>query len=190
MTAELRNWIIRNDLATTPSREVRERLSDQVEIHRDSQRWTMAGVMDILGPEAVITMERKLRAADLGVFSQALASGIQFDTDSTRGALMMCVQMGVLSAEEVQAMLDIGLRYGPVWQKVGLKELPSESEIEAVQATIATEQEQELIAQAYQRVRKANLDGEKDPEQWVALFREVVTGEWVDEVEDDEEDSD
>jgi hypothetical protein len=175
----LRNWIIDNGYAATDAKEVLERLSDQVEVHRDSQRWTMAGVMDRLGPEAVIAIDRKLRAADLGVFSQALASGIQFDARSTRDALMLCGQMRVLEAAEVDALLAIGLRYGPAWEKAGLQALPTVEEIQAVQATIATEAERELVARAYQVVKGQHEAGEKNPETWIATFSAVVRGEWM-----------
>lgn len=156
----LRNWIIASGHATSEAKEIRERLNDQVEVYRDSQKWTMAGVMDVLGPQAVIVMERKLRAANLGVFAQALASGIQFDADSTRDALMMCAQMRVLESSEVDALLSIGLRYGPAWEKAGLQELPALEEIQAVQATIATEELREQVAQRYQAVREAIDAGE------------------------------
>lgn len=160
MMNALRNWIIANGHAATDAKEVRERLGNQVEVYRDSQRWTMAGVMDVLGPQAVITMERKLRAADLGVFAQALASGIQFDAQSTRDALMMCAQMRVLESAEVDALLAIGLRYGPAWEKAGLEALPTVEEIEAAQATIATEELREQVAQRYHSVRDAIDAGE------------------------------
>ncbi len=156
----LRNWIIRTGNQTAEPSAVRTALAETVEVYRNSERWNVADVMDHISPEIGIAIDRKLRAADLGLLSQALVSGMRFDVDNTRRMLTGIQREGVLTEEETQALLDIGIRYGPEWQRAGLSELPSERDIAAVQATIASEELREKVARQYRETRRAMDAGE------------------------------
>jgi len=177
MTAELRNWIIRNDYATTPPLEVRDRLSGQVEISRNTDRWYLTGIGKLIGRDSLLPLLGALEATpQLKPMLYLLTSGIFLDDPETRQSIADVRDAGVLSADAAALLLDTGILYGPVWQKAGLKELPTIEEIELVQATIASEQLREQVAQRYQAVREAMDAGEIL--DWEAA-RAALGAEWV-----------
>ncbi len=161
MTAELRNWIIRNDHATTDPTEVLDLLGETVELQRNSDRWYLTGIGKLIGRDALLPLIGALEATpQLKPMLYLLTSGIFLDDPETRQSIADVRDAGVLSADAAALLLDTGILYGPVWKKARLEELPSTEEIQAVQATIASEELIEKVAQRCQQVRKSLDAGE------------------------------
>jgi hypothetical protein len=180
----LRNWLIANNHATTDPREVRDRLSDQVEVHRDDERYTPAGIGKIIGRDAMLQLLSGLDSTpQTKPMLVIIAGGIYLSDPETRETIMGLQQAALLSETNAANLLNQGIEYGPVWQRDGLESLPTVEEIQAVQAIIATEAERELVARAYQTVKSQHEAGEKNPETWIATFSAVVRGEWVEPVD-------
>ena len=131
----LRNWLVANSHITTDPADVQRQLSEEVEVYRNSARLRLADVMDVIEPETALVLDRKLRKADLSLLTLSLVSGLAFDSPKTRRMLQSLVTQRVFEQTEVDALLALGLRYGPVWERDGLEALPTVEEIEAEQAS-------------------------------------------------------
>jgi hypothetical protein len=151
----LRNWIIQNQAEVVAASIIRARLGDQVEISRNDSRITIGELMEQLNPDAVQAFEQKLRSGGLNAIADAFVSGITLSNAKIREKITGLGQAGIITNAEVKVLLDLGITYGPRWEFVGLESLPTVEEIQAVQATIATEELREQVAQRYQSVREA-----------------------------------
>ena len=157
----LRNWLVANNHATTDPREVRDRLSDQVELRRDDDRYTPAGIGKIIGRNAMLQLLGGLDSTpETKPMLVIITGGIYLSDAETRETIMGLQQAGLLSEENAAKLLTQGIEHGPVWTQAGLEFLPTVEEIAAVQATIGTEELREQVAQRYQSVRDAIDAGE------------------------------
>lgn len=62
------------------------------------------------------------------------AGGVDFTDESVRYQLAANLQHPSITAAQaaiVQGMLDVGITSGPIWQKAGLEEQPSEADVQA-----------------------------------------------------------
>jgi hypothetical protein len=177
----LRNWIINNGYANVDPLEVQQILSQQVEIKRDDNRWTITGIGSLIGREALIYLVAGLESTpETKPMVYVLTSGVYLTDNDTRETIMGLQMAGLLSEENATKLLNQGILYGETWQKSGMNALPTIEEIQAVQATIATEILREQVAQRYQSVRDAIDAGEILT--WEAA-RMALGAEWVDPVE-------
>ena len=152
----LRNWLIANNHATTDPSEVRDRLSDQVELRRDDDRYTPAGIGKIIGRDDLFHLLDKLETTPgMKPSLVIITGGIYLSDAETREFIMGLQQAGLLSEANAVKLLNQGIECGPVWTQVGLESLPTGEEIQAVQATIATEELRETFAAKCQGVRRA-----------------------------------
>jgi hypothetical protein len=157
----LRNWLVTNNHATTDPREIRDRLSDQVELRRDDERYTPAGIGKIIGRDAMLQLLGGLDSTpETKPMLVIITGGIFLSDPETRETIVGLQQSGLLSEDNAGKLLKQGIEHGPVWQRDGLESLPTVDEIQKVQSTIATEELREQVAARYQSVRDAIDAGE------------------------------
>jgi len=156
----LRDYLIQTDNATASAADVRAGLAETVEISRNSTRQTITDVAKALGFAATIAMVERLKANGFDTFVTVVTAGCRFDDAETIAAIDAAVAAGAVTAEEAATVKAMGITTGPAWRKWSLPELPSVEEIEAAQATIASDALAEQVAQRYQSVRDAMAAGE------------------------------
>jgi len=156
----LRDYLIQTDNATTAATDVRAGLAETVEISRNSTRQTITDVAKALGFATTIAMVERLKAAGLDTFVTVVTAGCRFDDPETIAAIDAAVAAGAVLPDESAAIKAMGIVTGPTWQKYSLSALPSVADIEAAQATIASDELAEQVAQRYQSVRDAMAAGE------------------------------
>ncbi len=174
----LRNWIIRTGNQTAEPSAVRTALAETVELSRCSERWYPSGIGKLIGKAGLVPLLAGLKADPASEPMLVLiTSGIFLDDEETRQTIEDIRDAGLLSTDHAQLLLDAGILYGPLWKKVGLTAEPTTEDIAAVQATIASEELRERVAQRYQSVRDAMDAGEVVT--WDAA-QDALGAEWED----------
>jgi hypothetical protein len=168
----LRNWLIaRGGTAKATAADLQAQLAAEVVVVQNSARLSITDVASVLGYPALLALVGKLKGSPFEPLLMAAQSGCRYDDPQTRGAIEACRDAGVLSKEEANALLELGIKHGPEWQRAGMEALPTVEDIQAAQATIASEELREEIATRYQCLREAVDSGDVlTIEAAVALF--------------------
>jgi hypothetical protein len=128
-------------------------LAESVEIRRDATPYKWGGLALILGDqtyggvielvESLIATGGEVGSAAKGFDRSLTSSGVDFTLSLVRDRLLT-VRAGLVGPYEpyqplIDALLAIGITYGPRYTRYGLGSLPSEADVAAARATITNQ---------------------------------------------------
>lgn len=135
----LATYIQSNNLTGTPA-EIVAALDAEVELSRDSQRWTYAGLAKRFGPTAVGQVDEGLKAIPgMDWVRLALAAGgLDFSDPATQAGLDSLAE--AFGAEMVALLKAVGITRGKRHIAAGLNALPTEEHVTVALSQIAVSQ--------------------------------------------------
>lgn len=170
----LRNYVLQHNTLTAAEIHAALTTPRRVRLPVADATWSIAGLAERLGVAAAEAIYQAVIGAGLHGIAARLAS-VGLDTgDPQWSEYVDTIGAAVPElAEHLTALRDIGHDTRPPWEVAGMSEAPTVEEIEAVQATIASEELREEVASRYQRVRDAMDAGEVlDIQAAITLFGE------------------